>query len=555
MKIIIIQLARLGDVIQTLPTVQGLKKQHPGCEITLVTRTTFADAARICPHVDKLVEFPTADVLGPCFNASPDKGESFTRLAGWIAENFLGTKYDLLLNLTFSPSSAYLSTLIDAAERRGIVATKDAFGGPYVIHDPWSQYFFAQVVEHNINIIHLNDLFMRIAGVGPGAWPLDIVEPRPEYAPPAKAEGTMRIGIQLTASTDDKTLNYKVWAEICRVLLSVHETAELVFFGATKDLDAIRAVVEEVVAIAPGLVPGRCHVPASRVRFHENVPWIRSCDWIVAPDTAIVHLASACGTKVIEIPVGRVRPEETGPYGEGHFVVFPVRADGQQLAFEVAGIVGGQTASSAVAQARTRLTPTTMGVPRNEMVAYNFVSDEVSNFFMQAYYLVAEFRCGGRQEDIAVPKIGDPGQPTALDRLVNCYDALCTMRRLAEFGQHHCLKMLENIDDNAMLKTEMEKLAEIETLLAKMQNSVPLVKPLIDTWKVAKDVAYSPATELGQIEDILALTEGCYRELAQNIDIVQQLLQTAVEAAQGKIQAKQTEFVKPGNKRPEEVTS
>src|SRR3954451_22420693 len=117
MKIIILQLARLGDIVQTLPTIQGLKKAHPGCEITLVVRSTFADAARISPHVDKLVEFSTQDILGPVAADPQDKAESLARLIRWVANELLGTEYDLLLNLTFTPASSYMASLIRAKDR------------------------------------------------------------------------------------------------------------------------------------------------------------------------------------------------------------------------------------------------------------------------------------------------------------------------------------------------------------------------------------------------------------------------------------------------------
>ncbi len=533
MKIIILQLARLGDIVQTLPTVQGLKHAHPGCEITMVVRSTFADAARISPHVDKLVEFPTQDILGPVFENADDKAESLARLIHWVAHELLTVEYDLLINLTFTPASSYLASLVRAKDRRGVMASLTPGGDTIAIHDPWSQYFFAQVLERNLNILHVNDIFMRIAGVGAGAWPLQLNEPVLAEPPTPVEPGRLRIGIQLTASTDDKTLNYNVWAQICKVILSVHENSELVFFGSANDADAIIAVLTEVHRSAPGLMSHRFTVLAGRLKFQENIPWVRSCNFVVSPDTAMVHLASACGAKVIEIPLGGVRPEETGPYGDGHHIIYAANADGEQLSFEIARVIGGEKAKTIVAEAVTKFTPCTTGIPRSEIIPHNFTQEATSNFFMQVYYLLAEFRCGGRQEDIIIPKLDDPEQTAALDRLVNAYDALCTTRRLSEFGQHHCLMMLENPGDKALLKEQMEKLAEIEGMLTKLQNSVPLVKPLIDTWRVAKDVAYTPPTN--GLDEILALTEGCYRELGQNVDIVQQLLQTAVEAAQGKV--------------------
>src|SRR5690606_22730050 len=151
-------------------------------------------------------------------------------------------------------------------------------------------------------------------------------------------------------------------------------------------------------AQAPGLTTGRCIVTAGELRFGENVPWLRSCEVVVAPDTAIVHLASATGTKVIEIAVGPVRPDATGPYGNGHHVIYPANADAARLGAEIARVIGGEKARTVVAEAMTRMMPTTSGVARNALVPRNFTQEEASGFFMQAYYLLAEFRCAGRLE-------------------------------------------------------------------------------------------------------------------------------------------------------------
>jgi ADP-heptose:LPS heptosyltransferase len=320
MRIIVLQLARLGDIIQTLPTIQGLKKKYPGSEITLIARETFSDAARLSPHLDRIVEFPTRRILGPVL-AGGDKAEALDGLSRWLAENLLsGGEYDLLINLTFSPASAYLATMIPARERRGLHRIAANQGDQYVITDAWSQYFFAHVLGNTLNIIHLNDLFTRIAGAGEGAWPLELSESSGSAATPLE-DGKLRVGIQLTASRPEKTLEATAWAEICGEILATQPSVELVFFGSQGDLPAIETVLNLLEKALGPDARGHCTIVAGTLLFHENTGWLRTCACIISPDTALVHLASACGTKVIEIAVGPVRPEETGPYGDGHNVI------------------------------------------------------------------------------------------------------------------------------------------------------------------------------------------------------------------------------------------
>jgi hypothetical protein len=48
---------------------------------------------------------------------------------------------------------------------------------------------------------------------------------------------------------------------------------------------------------------------------------VSSCQWVFSCDTAAIHLASVLGTRVLNVSVGPVRWSETGPYGNGHYVI------------------------------------------------------------------------------------------------------------------------------------------------------------------------------------------------------------------------------------------
>jgi len=535
MKILVLQLARLGDILQTLPALQGLKHKYPNSHITLVVRSTFADSARLSPHVDKVVEFPTTDILGEVI-AKPEKAtaqKALKKLTRWVAEDAIGLKnakapYDLLLNLTFTKASSYLAALIPAKEKSGLVNG--------VMSDTWSQYFTAHVLGNTLNVIHLNDYFSRIARARMKTWPLEINTPKsPVRCEPVRA-GKTRIGVQLTASRSEKTLNLASWKTLYKTLAALNPHYEFVFFGAADDQEVISKVMAEVPA-------ERSRSLAGKMRFHENLAWVRSCRWIVTPDTAIVHLASLGaadqGTKIIQISIGDVRAEETGPYGEGHRILYPISSNVEDIGEQIHHIISGKPVTKRTACAATRMVRCADGSLRSELYPLNFDPPEVVNFFSQSFYLLSEFRCEGAQEDIPVPVLGNPAQPESVDQMTLCYDALCTTRRLAEYGSHYCFEMLKNIDDSTELKRFAAKITEVEELLAELQKTVPILKPLIDTWKVTKELSALPVGVPDRLESLVALTEGTYRELGQNVEIIQQLLQVAVDAAQAK-QAKRS---------------
>jgi hypothetical protein len=158
--------------------------------------------------------------------------------------------------------------------------------------------------------------------------------------------------------------------------------------------------------------------------------------------------------------------------------------------------------------------------------------NELQNLFEQAYYLIAEFRGSGRLEDMAVPVIGSPDQPHNLGDLKLAIDALDTTRKLAEFGRTYCVKMIENPADKALLQELGSKISEIESLYRNLHGAVPLIRPLLDGWEVAKENVLGDA-----IEELASLTESTFRELIQNIDMTNQLIQLALDAAEKRLDA------------------
>ena len=55
-KILVVNLTRFGDLLQTSPTIMGLKALHPDAELTALVERNFADVCRGLPGVDRVRE-------------------------------------------------------------------------------------------------------------------------------------------------------------------------------------------------------------------------------------------------------------------------------------------------------------------------------------------------------------------------------------------------------------------------------------------------------------------------------------------------------------------
>ena len=60
-EILLINLTRMGDLLQTTPLMSGLKNAYPGVRITLLVSSRFMDICRGIPFIDELIVFDGRD--------------------------------------------------------------------------------------------------------------------------------------------------------------------------------------------------------------------------------------------------------------------------------------------------------------------------------------------------------------------------------------------------------------------------------------------------------------------------------------------------------------
>ncbi|MCE1165972.1 MAG: hypothetical protein LWX07_11290, partial [Bacteroidetes bacterium] len=63
MKILTVRLSSLGDVILTFPFVNEIKRLYPDSRLSFLVKPSFADAARMHPGIDKVIEY-SEDIKG-----------------------------------------------------------------------------------------------------------------------------------------------------------------------------------------------------------------------------------------------------------------------------------------------------------------------------------------------------------------------------------------------------------------------------------------------------------------------------------------------------------
>ncbi len=314
-EILIINLTRMGDLLQTTPLMAGLKEKHPDSKITLLANSAFAEICKGIPFIDDLVVFEMKNYRNRIVEKKYTLVENYRFLEGLISR-INQKEYDLAINVTHSPISAVLISLVRTKEIRGFTIDSE---GHRVIKHPWMRYFFNVIPNRNYNPFHLVDIYLKIGGVMSKSKGLFF---RVAKEDEEKADLLLRqervvkedmlIGLHLGASKNDKTWPVSSYAALSNLIYKAFR-ATVLLFGSSNETD----LADEFVVSAK--VPHLNLV--GKTSLGELAAMLKRCTLFITNDTGPLHIATAVGTRVIDISTANVHFMETGPYGDGHYVV------------------------------------------------------------------------------------------------------------------------------------------------------------------------------------------------------------------------------------------
>lgn len=311
MKTLVIQLARLGDICQTLPVLHALKRADPTGEIHFATRSKFSEAASFAATVDRQWVLQTKDILSPVIRDRPDIDQSMMRLGRFIAD-LRAENFDRVINLTFSPFSSYLTKEIagPSCDVRGYTRFDDGY---LSIPDDGSAYFYAQGGVGRPNRVHVTDLFAYVAGVELSVEDWSISERAPVDTPALAAIGDNAVLVHIGASDPGKTFEWSKWLQVVRGLLESHD-GTVVLIGAPSERDTAEKIASVSGTVTPLNLVGQTNLT-------ELVEIIRSARLLIGGDSGPVQIASLTGTPVLNISLPSVNLWETGPRSAGSRIV------------------------------------------------------------------------------------------------------------------------------------------------------------------------------------------------------------------------------------------
>jgi len=303
-KIVIIQLTRIGDLIQTLQATRQLKAEQPNLHITLIARKKFAQG--ICflleTVFDEIILFDTKDFFIEKTLSSAKKEMS----------TFIGkinsTIFDFSINLSFTKSSSFLNGIIKAKEKYGMQRNSRS---EVVLNDKWSQYIFSNTMNHAENPFNLVDMYRYILGVKENL----VLDPDPNFS-----KRDNNIVLHPFASQKKKKWGMNKWNELIYKLAKDNLDYHFHIVGGNEDKAEAQRLLH-----SPALdkIKNRITNMVGSHSIADVYQVLNNSRLFIGHDSMVSHLASETLTPSIVISLGTVRPLETSPYSDNVINISP----------------------------------------------------------------------------------------------------------------------------------------------------------------------------------------------------------------------------------------
>ena len=306
--VLVINMARIGDIVQAGALVQGLHQRYPGCRVDCLVNSRFAAAAELVPGIDRILPLDFSTIFRSLTGAD---GISQTfALFGANFDRLRARRYDRIVNITPHFIGVF-SQLLSGRQLSGLADL-----------DPWERYFLAVTRQWKNLPLHLVDLHCLVGGVTPVQSQPQVRVPEPAARRAAALLGDARtcaaagplVALHCGGSTEEKKWPSAAFAELGERVL--HDTAAtLVPVGVAQD----RAFADTLARRFPQRVINL----VGQTDLAELAAVLRRVDLCITTDSAPMHIAAGVGTRVLSLHSGKEQCVATGPCGADHIALEP----------------------------------------------------------------------------------------------------------------------------------------------------------------------------------------------------------------------------------------
>jgi len=312
-NVLIINLTRFGDLIQTQPVISGFKSR--GDRVGLVCLENFASAATLLAGVDRVFPFPGAGLLSAL---DEDWRLAVREATRFKASVLAGFPPDATVNLTPSVASRLLAFDLTPPDGTTVGFSVDELGFN-ADTSAWAAFLQMAGANRGASPFNVCDIFRRTAGLGREGNSLCLAAPGGEALEAAgtllsrvRAEGY--VALQMGASEDRRRWPVDRFVSAARtlwkreglvpVLLGTKAEAPLgERFASAADFPLVNTIGRtSLTGLAGVLLRSRA---------------------LITNDTGTMHLAAGLGVPTCAVFLATAQPWDTGPYRAGNICLEP----------------------------------------------------------------------------------------------------------------------------------------------------------------------------------------------------------------------------------------
>lgn len=327
-KILVINLTRMGDILQSVPLLKALKAREPEAVIYYLAVSGYAPICQFISPIDRLIPFDFNSAVAISKEAVRFLPQRIRELLNFV-QTLKSENFDEVYNLSHSRISALICHLLGVENTKGLTLDREGFRQ---IRHPWARYFFTANLNRNYNRFNLVDINLGLS--------LNIGEFSPDFKDHFYPFGQHNLNINLPALVNEgaekillgwegikspvliglqpgASLPCKRWpAESFRKLgeLLIKEmNAGIIVFGTKDEADLAKEVCVTLGAKALNL--------AGKTDIGMLAAVVGKTNLLVTNDTGTQHIAVAMNVPVLSLCFGSALSHETAPYGENHVVL------------------------------------------------------------------------------------------------------------------------------------------------------------------------------------------------------------------------------------------
>jgi len=320
-NILLVNITRLGDMLQATPTIAGMKAENPDSRVTVLVEKQFEEVCHSIPNIDEVVSLDLGMTVRSLSREQDGIIDAYEYVSD-VVSDLRRKNFDYCLNMSSSGYTALLLKLVGIGRNGGWTSDDEGYR---VIESDWARLFATSVFHQNrqFNSLNLVDVFRCSADVEkqPNHLLLSI-----DAAAKAHAESLIReagftnsgplIAIQAGASQEKRQWAPAHFIRLIKILVNEHN-ARVVLVGTKKELSIIDPIKAGCDSPNVAVFAGKTSIPQLAAVLQQS-------DILVTGDTGPMHVCVATETPVVAMFLASAYGFETGPYSEGNLVLQPV---------------------------------------------------------------------------------------------------------------------------------------------------------------------------------------------------------------------------------------